>query len=54
MRIKDLTNNTDAQQSEDVTPTVQRLLESDNQPENWTEWKDFDSFMTYCEKVMNG
>jgi hypothetical protein len=56
MRIKDLTPITDAPVVENtlITPTVQRLLESDAQQDQWVEYADVDSFLAYCDKIRNG
>lgn len=56
MRIQDLTIQPDAPVVENttMTPTVQRLLESDAAPEQWVEFVDADSFLNYCNKVLNG
>ena len=54
MRINDLTENTDAPQTQHKNPTLERLLESDIHAEQWTEFADFDSFMAHCARVTNG
>jgi len=56
MRIKDLIPITDAPVVENtlITPTVQRLLESDAQQDQWVEYADADSFFAYCDKIRNG
>lgn len=56
MRIKDLTIQPDATIVENmsITPTVQRLLESDADQDKWVEFADVDSFLAHCDKVIRG
>lgn len=56
MRIQDLTIQPDAPVVENttMTPTVQRLLESDADQDKWVEFADMDSFLAHCDKVIRG